>query len=155
MLSCEWPRFSRLDYNTMICFNLEAHRCRSRQMFGWAKDFCQEIFWATFCAHIFSWRPFLGWLPKKVFMWFCTRWAPFFSYKSVLGAIFSHIFRDFVRIFTRSKFLGCACTPCTPASYTTVEACLLLYLYACDIHYFFLFVLTFFSWWAFFGSFAE
>jgi len=50
----------------------------------------------------------------------------------MLGAIFAQIFREFVkvlrdfarilwdssRIFTKSKLLGCICTPCTPASYT-------------------------------------
>jgi len=32
---------------------------------------------------------------------------------------FAQIFRDFARIFDKSNFWGCACTPCTPASYTT------------------------------------
>jgi len=54
-----------------------------------------------------------------------------------VGAIFAQIFRDFAkvftdvaqifmdfaRIFTESKLLGCDCTPCTPASYTTAKKC--------------------------------
>jgi len=68
---------------------------------------------------------------KKVFMWFCTRWAPFFLNQSTLGAILARIFREFAQIFPgftdlfpgfspNKTFWGSACTPCTPASYTTV-----------------------------------
>jgi len=32
---------------------------------------------------------------------------------------FDQIFRDVIRISTNQNFWGCACTPCTPASYTT------------------------------------
>jgi len=89
-----------------------------------------EKFWATFCANSFSWRPFSGWLPKKIFMWFCTPCDPFLSYQSTLGAIlpvfsgslprFSVSLRRFSQIllefWANQNFWGSACTP---ASYTT------------------------------------
>jgi len=79
-------------------------------------------------------------------LFFCKPWAPFFEFKQRWASIlprfswilprylgilfvfsgilpkFSEIlpkFKDFARIFNKSKLLGCACTPCTPASCTT------------------------------------
>ena len=40
----------------------------------------------------------MGWPQKKVFMWFCRRWASFFSNQTTLGAIFARIFREFAQI---------------------------------------------------------
>ena len=41
----------------------------------------------------------LGWPSKKVFMRFCTRWAPIFQKQTTLGGIFACIFRYFANIF--------------------------------------------------------
>jgi len=87
------------------------HRCRSKQTFGGAKDFCPN-------SPKLARKKLQKMTSKeKFFMWF---WAPFFSHQSILGATFAHIFRDFVkvfrdfaqiskdfvRIFTRSRLLG-------------------------------------------------
>ena len=95
------------------------HRCRSRQMFGGAKDCCPNIPKLTQKAFVGllpttflpqrSWRSFLCMASKKrsscVFL-------------ETLGAIFAQIFRDFARMFENQNFWECAGTPCTP-SYTT------------------------------------
>jgi len=71
-------------------------------------------------------------LQKKLFM---SIREPLFSNQSMLAAIFAQIFRkfskvlrdfawilwDFVRIFIKSKLLGCSFIPCTPASYTSAR----------------------------------
>ena len=95
--------------------NVREHRCRSRQILGGAKDFCPNFpdFWTTSCTNIFSWRPFLGWPPKRSSCnKFCTRWAPFFWNRSTCAPFLPVLagslprFRDFTRIFTKSKLLG-------------------------------------------------
>ena len=62
---------------------------------------CPKKIWATFCANIFS-QQTLFWndLQKKVAMWFCKSWAPFFSNQTRFGAIFTQIFRDFANVCT-------------------------------------------------------
>ena len=44
----------RLDCTIHWSYFEQLHRCRSRQIFGGAKDFCQKNIWATFCTNIFS-----------------------------------------------------------------------------------------------------
>jgi len=100
--------------------NAALHRCRSRQIFGGAKDFpkrARKIFWATFCANIFSWRP---------------SWALFSWNQKTLGTSFARDFKEFAQVLIgfakfsqilpgfspNQNFWGCAFTPCTPASYT-------------------------------------
>jgi len=46
---------------------------------------------------------------------FLQKLGAIFSNQTTLGAIFGQIFRDFARIFDKSKLWVCACTP---ASYT-------------------------------------
>ena len=105
------------------------HRRRRKQILGGAKDFCSnfpnfpEKLLCDFYLQIFSHKDqddlFLMWLPKKVLIGFsANRWRHFLS-QTTLGAIFIQIFRNFARIFTRSKVWGCICNPCTPASYIT------------------------------------
>jgi len=103
------------------------------RIFAWISPNFPEIFLGHFCANIFRWRPFFGMTSKKVFMWFCTCWAPFFSNQSTLGAIFVHIFWDFAKVSNflqilprfpwilpgfspNQNFWGCAFTP---TAYTT------------------------------------
>jgi len=114
------------------------HRCRSRKTFGGRKIFARRVSGQIF-VQIFSPTKImktLFWndLKKKVFMWFCKRWAPFFSNQTPLGSIFTCIFRwfaqilrgfaniftDFAKIFmefalilTNENFWG-VCTPPTP-----------------------------------------
>jgi len=93
------------------------HRCRSRQNFGDAKDFYPN-------------SPKLARkkTPKKSSP--CHFGRHFFKSKHV-GRHFCSYIRDFVKfseilsgscgIFTKSSFWGWACTPCTPASYTSAS----------------------------------
>ena len=74
------------------------HRCRTRQIFGVAKDFCPN---SPKLAQKNSKRVTSK---EKLSMSF---WAPFFSNQSMLGAIFAHIFREFVKVFRDfAWFLG-------------------------------------------------
>ena len=95
---------------------------------------CSKKLWATFCANILSWRHIFRMTSKKELHVLLgrifakqTRWAPFLSQKSMWGAIFvrisrdfaqifmdfayiftdfAHLSTDFARIFTKSKLLG-------------------------------------------------
>jgi len=117
------------------------HRCRSWQIFGGAKIFARfspnlpekfsgHFLWEYFLPHR-SWRPFLGWPPKNVFIMIPQTLGAIFSNQTPLGVIFAHIsgslprfsdfanifinfaqiFTDFSRIFEKSKVLGCDYVP--------------------------------------------
>jgi len=132
------------------------HRCRSKQIFGVAKDFAQifpnlsKKLSCNFCRS-FLWCD----LNKNgLHLFFCEPWAPFFEAKqrwasffprfsrilpTYIGLLFgfSEILPRFSGILprfsgilpgfsgilpgfsTNQNFWGYACTPCTPASYTT------------------------------------
>jgi len=105
------------------------HRCRSRQMFGSAKDFCPNLpklarkgFWAIF-AHKFSptkiMKTFFDVICKKRSSCvFCKPWVPFFEVKQHWAPFFTRIFRDSPRFSANQQnFWGCAFTP---TSNTTV-----------------------------------
>jgi len=47
-----------------------------------------------------------------------SNFANLFTNFAGISTDFAQILSDFARIFTKSKFWGCGCTPCTPASYT-------------------------------------
>jgi len=70
-----------------------------------------QLAWKKTSAHPF-WAPFLK-KSKHIkrfcegFHTFCPHFHRFFP-----------DFKEFLRIFTKSKLWGCACIPCTPASYT-------------------------------------
>ena len=85
----------------MLCFHNCAHRCRNKQIFGGAKDFCpifsklvQKVFVRLLPKNFFSHKDheaiLLMWSPKKAIL-------------QTLGAIFSRIFRDIAQIFNKSK----------------------------------------------------
>ena len=60
------------------------------------------------------------WAPKQRFqVFFCKRWAPFFLEFSGILPRYLGILLGFL---TNPHFWGCACTPCTPASYTAASA---------------------------------
>jgi len=94
----------------LMTLDESAHRCRSRQILGGAKDFCPNFLkcvWKDFVRllrpNIFpqrSWRPFFGVTSSKrsscVFVQ--TLGAIFWS-QTTLGAIFARIFRDFAQVF--------------------------------------------------------
>jgi len=119
------------------------HRCRSRQIFGGAKDFflnfpklARNIFGPLLVRSFIQEDLQLGWPPKKekVFMWFCKRWAPFPSNQthvvrhfcpdfqvftdlqslSQILPIVTRILQRFCRIFTKSKLLGVRLHPLHP-----------------------------------------
>ena len=58
-----------------------------------------------------SWRPFVVWPPKKVFMWFSAKLGRLFWSQARLGAIFTRIFGDVSQIFSKSKHLGVRLNP--------------------------------------------
>ena len=136
--------FHSCFWRTVCWVQPTGHSCRSRQIFlGGCERFlpefpqnCPKKFWTTFYA-IFVWF----WAP---FFQIKARCAPFLSNQSKLGAISARIFMEFAQIFQRfsqilprfplilPRFSGIlpgfstdqniwewACTPCTPASYTT------------------------------------
>ena len=87
------------------------HMCRSKQIFGGAKDFCPNFpelsrkAFGQFFVRIFPpttqiMKTFL-WdhLQKEAFMWLTTRWAPIFQNQTTWAPIFSHIFRQFAQMF--------------------------------------------------------
>ena len=94
-----------------------SHRCRNRQIFGGAKDFCPNFrsFQATLCANVSSHTDhkhlLLGWFPKiqkvscesahigRQFFNTKQRWAPIFRSQTTLGAIFAQIFWYFANKF--------------------------------------------------------
>jgi len=100
------------------------HRCRSKQIFGSAKDFCsnfsklaRKVFVLLFPKHFLPQRllrPFVVWPPKKGFHLFSAN----------VGRHFCPDFQGFCQNFsgilprfsTNQNFWGCAWTP---TSYTT------------------------------------
>ena len=62
---------------------------------------------------------FWGDLQKMVFTCFFAKVGRQFLKSNEVVCLFCPDFQDFARIFTKTKLLGCACTPCTPAPYTT------------------------------------
>ena len=100
------------------------HKCRSREIFEDAKDFCTNFPKLSKRLSCNLYRPFFGVDPKKwsSLVFLQTLGAIFWS-QTTLGAIFAQIFsdfaqifRDFARISTNQNFWGCACIP---VSYTT------------------------------------
>ena len=100
----EWSAISSLHDTTKMnlalvhCAGHIDHRCRSRQIFGGAKDLCpiflklpRKNFGPLLCEY-FLMKTVFG--MKKVFMWFCTRWGPIF-FKS------THVGRHFCPYFQR------------------------------------------------------
>jgi len=91
------------------------HTCRSRQIFGHAKDFCPkssnlpEKFCVTF-ANKFSpiKNPFLVWPPKKGFMCFFANVGHHFLKSNNVGCHFCPDCQGFCPDFNKSKYLGCA-----------------------------------------------
>jgi len=100
-----WPHLQNYFWPT------PGHKCRSRQIFGHAKDFSPKSpklarkVLCDFCQQIFSHKePFWRDLQKQdscVFL-------------QTLGPIFAQIFRDFIWISTNQNFWGFAFTPCNP-----------------------------------------
>ena len=122
---------------------LFTHKCRSSKFLGVWKIFARispnlpEKLLGHFLCIYFLVKTFLGWPPKKVFMWFCKRWTPFFSNKSnhvghhfwpyfrgvcpdILG--FCECFHRFLRILPGfspiQNIWGCSCTPASYTSFT-------------------------------------
>jgi len=93
------------------------HRCRSKQNFGDAKDFCpnfpklaQKVVVRLLPTNFLpqrSWTEDLFWcdLWKRLPLVFCKRWAPLSWSETTLGAIFAQIFIYFARTFDKSKLL--------------------------------------------------
>ena len=112
-----WPPLQKYFWPT------PGHKCRSRQIFGHAKDFSPKSpklarkVLCDFCQQIFSHKePFLVWPPKTGFMCFSANVGHHFL---KAGPIFARIFRNFIWISANQNFRGCAFTPCNPASCTT------------------------------------
>ena len=96
------------------------HRCRSRPMFGRAKDLypnfpkhARKVFVRVLLTNFIpqrSWKPFLLWPPKKdLRVFFCKLWVPFLEMKQRWVPFFqdfAQIFRYLSRIFDKSKLLG-------------------------------------------------
>ena len=135
---------------TCPCFDNLEHRCSSKHIFGGAKYFFPnfpKLAWKavlqSFPANFLpqrSWKHFLVWHPKKVFLCFSAnvgrhfyeikRWAPFLPEFCVDIQGFCPDFREvcpdfqgispnfqfFSRIFDKSQLLGVLLHP---ASYTT------------------------------------
>jgi len=115
--------------NDSYYVTLPIHRCRSKQILGLRKMFARispnlpEKFLCDFCLQIFSNKDhedLFGVTSKKRFscaflqtlgaIFFKESWAPFLLGVSGILSKFS----------TKQNFWGCVCTPCTPASHTTV-----------------------------------
>ena len=74
------------------------HRCRSRQIFWGAKDFCPNFpnLPEKYLGHFLCMKTIFWMTSKKVWFWapflqIKAHWAPFFSNQSTLGAIFFQI----------------------------------------------------------------
>ena len=127
--ACTWDNiFSQLRLFGHVSRTYSKYR--SKQVFGGAEDFCPNfpklarIIIGPLFVRIFFQANLLGWRPKKVFMWFCKRWAPFLPRFSGILRRFSQILSRFPHILSRfsrmlpgilptQKFWGCACTPFT------------------------------------------
>ena len=107
-----------------------AHKCGSKHIF-WGGRICARIspnfpekLFCKVCLQIFSHKDyedlFLVWAPKQRFqVFFCKRWAPFFlEFSGILPRYLGILFG----FSTNPHFWGCACTPCTPVSYTAASA---------------------------------
>jgi len=95
-------------------------------------DFCLQIFFHEDHEDLF----FYDMQKNGLSFVFLQMLGAIFCSQTTLGAIFARIGRDFAQIFRAlaqilrdfsqildtSKLTGCACTPCTPASYTTCFA---------------------------------
>ena len=115
-----WPTLQNYFWPTL------GHKCRSRQIFGRAKDFCLKSpklakkVLCDFCQQIFSHKQqFLVWPPKKGFMCFSANVGHHFLKSNNVGRHFCSDFQRFWPDFNKSKLWRCTFTPCTPASYTT------------------------------------
>jgi len=116
---------------------VSTHRCRSRQIFGCAKELClnfPKLSWKMFERQTFQEDQ------KKTKKGLQSHQTPFFekkvkfsrisfsliwSYRNICAQIFwdfSLSFQDFARIFDKSKLLGMRLHPVHPSSYTTVSA---------------------------------
>jgi len=112
-----WPLLQNYFWPT------PGHKCRSRQIFGRAKDFCpmspklaQKVL-CDFCQQIFSHkRQFLVWPPKKGFMCFSAIIEHHILKSNKFGRHFCPDFQRFWPDFNKSKLRRCAFTPCTPPS---------------------------------------
>jgi len=132
---------------SVIC----VHRCRSRQIFGVRRIFVRispnlpENFLGHFLCGYFLTKSIFGAISSKqstlgaICFQIKRRWAPFLLICSSSLPRFSGILRRFSQILSRflrilpgfsgilpgfspnQKFWECACTSCTPASYTTVR----------------------------------
>jgi len=125
------------------------HRCRRRQMFWGAKEFCpnfpkfaRENLGHYLWVHLHKQTGFWNNLQKRSscdpantgrhLFQSKPRWVPF-SNQTTFGAILFPIFRDFAKVFTHfaqlsrdfaqifttSKPQGCTSTTCNPDTYTT------------------------------------
>jgi len=80
-----------------------SHRCRNKQIFGGAMDFCPNLpekFLCDFCQQIFSHKGY-----KDLFWCDLQKKGTSCVFLQTLGTIFSRISRDFVQIFDKSKLL--------------------------------------------------
>ena len=125
---------AKLSFCDSFAIRRLKRRCRSREIFGGAKDYCpnfpklaQKFFVRLLLTNFLpetTSRPVFDVTPKKVLIvFFCKRWAPFFEVKQRWGPFlpgFSGILPRFPRILykfsTNQNFWGCACIH---ASYTT------------------------------------
>jgi len=118
--------------------------CRSRQIFGGAKDFCPNFpklprknFGLLF-VQLFSHADLFGDHPQTRSSCnsanverHCLKSNHVGHNFACIFKEFAQIFCDFARIFTKSNLLGVRLHPCTPASYITHEI-QNLYLTACN-----------------------
>jgi len=151
IFECNFTKFSWV----MLWKHVQKYRCRNKQIFGGAKDFCPNFsklaqkLLCNFC------RPFLVWPFKKwsslVFLQtlgenflklsnvgrhFYPNFQGFFLEIWGFCLDFQGFCPNFRRFSTNQLFWGCTCTPCTPASYTTVQKCnLWMVCSSCHPHY--------------------
>jgi len=105
---------------------IPGHKCRSRKIFGRAKDCCPK---SPKLAESFVWLSpinflplrtlFWVWSPKKGFMYFSASVGHHCLKSNNVGWHFCPDLQVFCPDFNKSKHLGCGLNPSTPASYTT------------------------------------
>jgi len=119
----------------------DSHRCRSRQIFGGAKDFCPNFpdIAEKFLGHLLcDFHAILGPISfnqstlgtifiksKQVGRHFCSYFygvCPDIQGFSKVFTIFVQIYTDFAGFSPNQNIWACVCTPCTPASYTTADS---------------------------------
>jgi len=114
--------FSTKVWPSLCIFYSLIHRCRSKQKFGGAKDFCQNF--SKLARKVVqrlptsflpqrSWRPFLVWPPKKVFICFSTNVGRHFC-PDFQG--FCSDFQGFCPDFRQIKTFGGALAPSPPTA---------------------------------------